>query len=186
MRYLAIILCVFFVMVVSVSADPGVGGALKVGIDFAGNHEVSALGLSADTDVGSGIEFGGELYAQPNRNLDIGIGALYQLPREQSDFPGEFSFLPVYGVIRLKTDLQPVNPYIIGQLGYGFFSGDDDYAGPFELSGGLYWGGGAGVIIKDRFIVEGIYTQNNGEAEWMGITGDIVYSKFTLNLGINF
>ena len=92
----------------------------------------------------------------------------------------------MYAAIRAKFETENVAPYFIGQLGYNFFDGDDDYAGPIELDGGLYWGLGGGVIINKHFLIEVLYSVNNGTGKLYGIEGDVEYSKVTIKLGYNF
>ena len=55
-----------------------------------------------------------------------------------------------------------------------------------DLEGGLYWGLGGGFIINKHFLIELLYSVNNGKAKTLGYEFDIEYSKVTLNLGYNF
>lgn len=166
------------------------GGAIKLGVDLPGDHEVSGLGLSGTEDVETGFSLSAELFGTVADIVDIGGGITWQLPREQEDFDGDFYFVPFYGMIRVRHTFDQVAPYLIGQLGYNLFYGDSDYEGSgiFEadLEGGLYYGIGGGIIFREHFLIELLYSVNNGEAEIMGIDFDIEYSKISLLVGYNF
>ncbi len=168
----------------------GVGGAFKIGYDFEGDHEVSGYGFSGSEDVETGVSLSGELLFHLNNHLDMGFGLTYQIPRSQDDFEGDFNFVPVYGVLRAKLNDSNAAPYFTGHLGYNFFDGDSDYKGTgiyeADLDGGLYWGLGGGIIINKHFLIEMMYSVNNGTAEELGHEFDIEYSKLTLSVGYTF
>ena len=167
-----------------------VGGALKIGYDFEGEHEVSGYGLSGTEDVEAGVSLSGELHFHLNNYTDLGFGITYQIPRSQDDYQGDFNFVPVYGLLRAKLTDSDVAPYFIGHLGYNFFDGDSDYKGTgiyeADLEGGLYWGLGGGVLINKHLLIEMMYSVNNGTVEELGYEFDIEYSKWTLSVGYNF
>ena len=50
----------------------------------------------------------------------------------------------------------------------------------------MYYGAGIGTIFKNILLVEVLYSVNNGVNEYMGISIDVEYSKFSLNLGFIF
>ena len=164
----------------------GVGGTIKLGVDLAGDHDVSAPGDSESYDVDTGVSLSGELFGKIGNNFDIGVGITYQFPRSIEDFEGDFNFIPIYFMIRARIETENIAPYFIGQLGYNFYEGEDEYKGTLDLEGGLYYGLGVGVIIKKPFIIEAIFSVNNGTAEGSNIEYDVEYSKVTLNFGYNF
>ena len=127
-----------------------------------------------------------EIFSRINKNLDIGGGITVQIPRSLENFQGDFYFVPLYGAIRVRFDTENVIPYFIGQFGYNFFDGDSDYKGIIDLDGGLYWGIGGGIITNQHFLIELLYSVNNGTGRAFGISGDVEYSKVTINLGYNF
>lgn len=165
-------------------------GAVKFGLDFEGDHKVSGYGTSGTEDVETGVSLSAEFFGPVANTIDMGGGFSIQAPRSQKDFEGDFSFIPFYFAIRTRLVDNDTTPYFIGQLGYNFFFGDSDYKGTgfyeAELDGGLYWGLGGGVIINRHFLIELLYTENNGTAETLGYEFDIKYSKVTLNFGFNF
>lgn len=191
-KIITIIIISFLVVFFTVNntfAD-GIGGTVKFGLDFSGDHEISGYGLSGSEDVETGFSLTGELFGKVGDIFDFGGGVTLQIPRSQEDFEGDFYFIPLYGMIRARIETETVTPYFIGQLGYNFFEGDSDYKGygiyEADLEGGLYYGLGAGIIFQKHFLIEALYSVNNGTGEIFGYEFDIEYSKITLNIGYNF
>lgn len=184
-RLIAVLTMVWVFVAVNIAFA---GGAVKLGVDFNNDHEISGYGGSASMDVDPMISFTGEFYAGISSNLDIGGGLTLQLPRtaEFMGLEGEFYFLPIYGAMRFKSASESVAPYGILQLGYNFFDGNDAYKGSADLDGGIYYGVGGGLIIKKHFLIELLYSVNNGEVSEMGYSFDIENSQITLNFGFNF
>jgi len=167
------------------------GATFKLGFDTSGDHEVSVLGVTASEDVEDSISASFEGVGFINDNVGIGGGVTYQFPRSQDRFKGDFYFIPVYGLIKIRSASKKAAPYGIGQIGYNIiFEGDNDYKGTgiyaADLDGGLYYGIGAGVIISEKFQIEVLYSVNNGTATILGTEFDIEYSKVTLSVGVNF
>lgn len=164
------------------------GGDVKLGIDFNGDHEFSGYGSTLSGEVDTGVALSMELFASINPNIDLGGGVIVQLPRtvELYGTSGKFSFIPFYGMIRVKSDSNGMAPYGIGQIGYNLFNGDSDYKGDADLNGGLYYGLGAGILFNKRFLLELLYSVNQGEVEYQGLSMDINNTQFTLNFGYNF
>jgi hypothetical protein len=166
------------------------GGVIKFGIDSEGDHKVTGFGASGTEDVEASSSLTAEFYSPVANTLDLGGGVTFQSPRSQKDYAGDFYFIPVYFAMRTRFLNKNTTPYFIGQLGYNFFFGDSDYRGTgiyeADLDGGLYWGLGGGVIVNNNFLIELLYTENNGTATTMGYEFDVKYSKVTLNFGFNF
>lgn len=163
------------------------GGVLKFGIDFSGDHELSGAGQSMSFDNETGISFSGEIFASINPNFDLGGGLTYQVPRSVEDYEGEFNFVPIYGMMRFKSSAEKVAPYGIVQLGYNIlFDGDSSYKGPADLDGGLYYGIGGGIILNKHFLIELLYSVNQGDFSLLGVSLDVENKQFTLNIGYNF
>jgi hypothetical protein len=184
----------------------------KIGFDFNGQHETSNSNLSIEgvgnssvngtQNVDSGMSFGGEYVSYISRNVGFGGGLTAQFDRALTDMPGNFSFTPIYGLVKVRTTPvgRNVYEYLIGQIGYNFFTGDIDYTGRNgSLDGGLYFGVGAGIAIN-RIQFELLYTQDNGSVSNFGYTfnpqtnqsnyftesGDIRYSKLGITVGFIF
>lgn len=157
------------------------GGTAKLGIDFPGDYEISNNEFFNGTvDVDTGFSLSGEFFVKVGNNFDLGGGMTWQAPHSRNDTESDFYFFPVYGLIRIRTEKGTITPYLIGQLGFNFFIHG------WEENGGLYYGGGAGIIIKKHFLVEVLYSVDKGSTTEYGSDSDIEYSKVTLSLGYNF
>jgi hypothetical protein len=189
MRKFSSLLFFFVVMLFFTANNAFAGGAVKLGLDFGGNHEWSASGRTNELDdVQTGFSLALELFGSVHKNVALGGGIIYQIPRD-AEYDGRgaaFNFIPFYALIRIKSDSDKIAPYGIGQIGYNLFLADSDYTGPADTNGGIYYGLGAGILIKKRFSVEALYSVNNGELEYRGDRIDVKNSQFTLNFGINF
>jgi hypothetical protein len=166
-------------------------GAVKLGIDTQGDHDASGGGVSASTDVDTGISLTGELFTDIDDHFDLGGGISFQLPRSlKGNSSDEFNFVPIYGMVRVKSGSPKIAPYGILQLGYNLFLANSSYkgtaSGEADLEGGLYYGIGGGVLLKKHFIIELLYSKDYGKFKVAGVSSDIEYSKITLNLGYNF
>ncbi len=191
MKKLLIVTAIVAILITTNTAFAG--GAVKLGFDFPGDHKVSAFGESGTEDVEAGFSLTGEFFGAINKNVDLGGGLTWQFPRSQKDYPADFYFIPLYAMIRVRSDSQETAPYFIGQLGYNLiYDGDTDYTGideyKFELEGGLYYGIGGGVILKNRFLIEILYSVNKGTGSnsYYNVDIDVEYSKFSLLFGVNF
>lgn len=181
---------------------------LKVGLDFNGENSYSSessgyyyrgtlysWNLSANADVKNGISMTGEYVGFINRSIGIGAGITYQVSREEEDYAGEFSFMPIYGLIKFRFADSINYPYLVGQLGYNIFEADDDFTmGGGSLENGTYYGLGGGITFKNDFILEFLYSVHKGKfksdvynlfpsdfAEF-----DVEYKTYRLNIGYRF
>ncbi len=171
-------------------------GVIKIGGDTSGKHKVSGEGLSGSEDVEAGLSLSGEYTSIYDKGIELGGGMTYQLPRSQEDYPGDFNFVPIYGLIKICSTTSEPTPYFIGQLGYNvLYEGDDDYTGEASLEGGMYYGIGAGLIFQNGFQIEVLYSVNKGSCKLSGydyyygyydFDFDIDYSKISLSMGYRF
>ena len=190
---LGVILCNFLFSHSLFAQD--IGGSLKLGIDLEGEIEFSEDYTSENRekkeDVENGFSVAGEFFAKISDNIELGAGIIYQFPRSGEDSEDvEFNFVPIYGTLRMRSSNKNMAPYLIGQMGYNFFYGDSLSANgltfDFDYKGGLYWGIGGGFLIKKKFLVELLYSVNNGTIELFGYEFDTKYSKVSISLGYNF
>jgi hypothetical protein len=174
-------------LLVCITVGPALaGGTLKAGVDLLGDHKVSGFGVEIDDDIDASGSFSGEIFESVKERFDIGVGTNLQLKREAEDFRGYFHFHALYALLRARFGTEKIAPYAVGHLGYNFFYGDFDYKGVGFLTGGWYYGLGAGLIIKKHFLFEALYSRNNGNLNLLGAKFDIDYTKLTLNFGYNF
>ena len=190
----------------------GDGWVFKLGADLNGKHETSSSNLfiagsgnssiDGTLDVGPGMSLDTEYVSYVSDNLGLGGGLTIQTNRGLTGVPGNFSFMPIYGLAKLRTSpgRKGLYEYLLGQLGYNFFSGDMDYTGKGgTLGGGLYFGLGAGVSIN-RIQIELLYTEDrgsfsdsgyvyddaSGKFNYFNESGNIKYSKLGINVGFLF
>ena len=156
------------------------GGTIKLGVDLPGDYEISNYALNRTVDVDTGISFSGEFFAKIGNNFDLGGGITCEFPHSRSDTEGDFYFIPVYSLIRVRIANDTAAPYLISQLGINFFN----YGG--EVNGGLYYSIGAEIIIKKHYLIEALYSVDKATTIESSIDSDVEYSKVTLNFGYNF
>ncbi len=187
MKKRCLILALSFLTIIFVENYTFAEATIKFGFDMAGNHKVSVEGLSNSEDVNMGISLSGEYVSNIDKNIGMGFGMTFQMPRSQKNYSGNFNFIPVYGLVRINSISSEVSPYFIGQLGYNlFYMGDNAYRGSGSLSGGIYYGIGAGLLLQSRSQIEILYSVNKGSYKLAGYPNfDIEYSKITLSFGFN-
>jgi hypothetical protein len=174
-------------LVIFVASYAFAGGVVKLGYDTSGDHEVSAFGITGSEDVEDSFSASFEFVGAINDNFGVGGGFTLQIPRSQEQYPGDFYFYPFYGLIKIRSASKEFAPYFIGQIGYNLiYDGDINYKGTGTLDGDWYYGAGGGVIFKNRFQIEVLYSVNCGTYTFSGYEFDIEYSKVTLSIGICF
>lgn len=167
-----------------------------VGIDLAGKHGYAWIAsnlIDKDYDVNVGISPAMEYLFQYNALL-FGLGAEYQVQRTVKFSPdgtdSKMGFIPLYGTVRYQIMSQRnFNPEFAAQVGYNFLTADDDYLEyDAEVSGGLYWGIGAGIAIQQKYLVQLMYKTNYGkyEAEIDDADYNADITNTQLNLSLNY
>lgn len=196
-----------------VSAPTGKNGAeirkwetvLKIAADVAGRNSFTNVKVSGTNTIHKGsstIDPGVTLTAEEiyyvRPAIGIGAGISYQTTREEPASDGQFNFIPIYGLVRVRSTPTSENSYsfVTAQLGYNYFVADHKYAGAgnFEMSNGAYAGLGAGYVFG-RMQVEALYTVDQGRLSGndndpsgahYSISADANYSKISLSLGVLF
>jgi hypothetical protein len=172
----------------------------KIGLDIGGSHKSTLSGsidyipipsISSTKSSADGFSISLEATDCLQPSIILGAGFTYQIPRSFED-GGNFNFIPIYGILKYK-----INPLvdIIGHLGYNLFNGDHDYKGDASLQGGLYYGVGGELKLRE-FIISFFYSEHKGsfsQSGWISdgyylryydLKGDVSYSKFTISIGI--
>jgi len=171
----------------------------KLGLETFGKLELTNdkydFDGKKDTDIGFSIT--GE-YKHPisNTQFVLGGGLNQQINRSlKEDKKNEvgLNFTSIYGIGQYDVENTPV--YIFGKIGYNFFNIDenelDDGVRP-EVNGGIYYGLGSGFTFgeNDQFLIEGVYSVNNGEVIYEvpnnTITNEFKYSTFQISAGMRF
>lgn len=188
MKKQCLVLALSFLSIIFMGSYAFAESTIKIGLDMAGEHKVSVVGVSSSEDVNMGISLSGEYVSAIDKNIGIGFGMTFQIPRAQKDYPGNFNFIPLYGLVKIGSVASEVSPYLIGQLGYNLlYMGDNTYKGDGSLSGGIYYGIGGGLIFRNLSQIEILYSVNKGSWELAGYPNfDVEYSKITLSFGFNF
>ncbi|MCD4828226.1 MAG: hypothetical protein K8R90_02185 [Candidatus Cloacimonetes bacterium] len=163
-----------------------------LGIDSPGIQEFGADGDRHRTN--PGLSFSAEALYSARADLHLGCGVEYQLLRAtDADWGGDpaFGFIPIFfsGKIGLPINCD-VMPEMLLHIGYGFLTGNDDYIDEGDLTGGLYWGIGAGVVHKSGFTADLMFRRSKGawEMDFSGypFENDIIQHNLTLRLGYRF
>jgi hypothetical protein len=178
---------------------------LKIAADVGGRHSFSNVNVvGTDTlrregsTIGTGITLTAEEIHYVRPAIGIGAGISYQTTRQEPVSGGHFSFIPIYGLVRVRLTPTSDNGYSFAtaQLGYNYFIADQEYAGAgnYEMTNGAYAGLGAGYVFG-RMQVEVLYTVDQGRLSGNGydslnahysISADAAYRKISLSLGFIF
>jgi hypothetical protein len=153
-----------------------------------------------------GLSLGGELLQDYSKTFVYGAGVQYLLSRKVTSILGypvtkdvSFGYVPVYGTAMLKFSQSRrkelhnyrdnTSSYAKLNLGYNMlYYGNDTFTFSTDtLSGGLYWGAGAGMIIDKRYRVEIMYDSYAGTRQRnTGETINDTYAKISIALGYSF
>jgi hypothetical protein len=178
---------------------------LKLAADVAGRNSFSNVKVSGtntinpgDSSIDPGISLTAEEIYYVRPTIGIGAGISYQTTRREPVSDGQFSFIPIYGLLRVRSTPTSDNsyPYATAQFGYNYFIADHKYAGAgnYEMTNGSYAGLGAGYVFG-RMQVEVLYTVDQGRLsgddydalnQHYTISADAAYRKVSLSLGVIF
>lgn len=178
---------------------------LKIAADVAGRNSFSNVKISGtdtlhpgDSSIGTGLSLTAEEIYYMRPTIGIGAGISYQTTRKEPVSGGHFSFIPIYGLVRLRSTPTSDNsyPYATAQFGYNYFIADHEYAGAgnYEMTNGAYAGIGGGYVFG-RIQVEVLYTVDQGRLSGddydalnshYSISADAAYRKISLSIGVIF
>lgn len=176
MKKLVLVLIVSMLLVFAVSYVASAEMVVKAGYDFGASFSTSDSG---SWNLNGGISLGFEYAANVAKNLMVGGGLEYQLPRYDSDGSGTSrNFIPIYGLVQYKFS----QFYVVGRLGYDLY-----YQNPTSPdvsdSGGIYYAAGFGYTINKNMEIEAVYGINNVTAR---TSATATYSKLGLSFGYKF
>ncbi|MDD3050779.1 MAG: outer membrane beta-barrel protein [Candidatus Cloacimonetes bacterium] len=144
--------CVLLLMILSIAFmlnAQNFKSTFGLSLDFIGKQEFG----NADLDVHPGISIFAEFLSTLNQQAAMGGGIELQLQRgfsktTSNGYP-KFAHIPIYLIGQINFMPTPKQtPYVIGHIGYGGFTGNNDYKGNGDLKGGLYYAAGAGYITN--------------------------------------
>jgi len=178
---------------------------LKIAADVGGRNSFSNV-IVTGTDtihrggstVGTGVTLTAEEIHYVHPAIGVGAGISYQTTRQERASGGHFSFIPIYGLVRVRATPDSDNRYSFAtaHFGYNYFIADQEYAGAgnYKMTNGAYAGLGAGYVFG-RMQVEALYTVDRGRLSGndndslnahYSISADAAYQKISLSLGIIF
>lgn len=170
------------------------GFSIKAGIDMPGAIEVNYIGSDISEDMETGFSGTVDYSKGFNDMFSFGGGVSVQSPRgiEDSSFAGKIGFIDGYGqvnyILPFKTD--SFNFYSSLQFGLSLPYADkefkDNLGKDASLSGDIYWGAAAGVIVKNHYIIEAYYKAHHGEVERVSNAEEFEYRHFGLSVGYQF
>jgi hypothetical protein len=161
------------------------GAVVKLGMEPAGDLSTRISGYMLGYGVEPGISVSGDYLYSLNEKLEVGGGLEYQLKRNVQGLTAGFSFVPLYGTVRLKAPLSAeLNTYFTGKLGYNYLMLDQNVEG-FDYGGGLYYGLGIGIDMNSKYAVEAEYSVNKGELGYI-LKQPFDYTKFRVAVGYKF
>lgn len=182
-----IVFAIIAMVALTLSAKPTYQGALN--FDFPSTQTLDN-GSSNDFDTNMGISPSIEALMDISQlqNLKLGLGLEFQLHRGIDLGSGgdpAYGFIPIYLTAKYAflKDL-PVQPEAILNVGYNFFSTNDDYTSA-DLGGGMCWGIGVGAWHPNGFGATLMYKANYGSIDNHGTT-DVTQGGMTLGLGYRF
>jgi sRNA-binding regulator protein Hfq len=178
---------------------------VKIAADVAGRHAYSNVKIDGNPDVphrgsssiGTGISLTAEEFHAVSPTVALGAGISYQTARKEPTSGGEFSFVPIYGLLRVRST--PTGDdrytYAIAQFGYNYFIADGVYvgAGYYTMTNGAYAGLGVGRVFGNMQ-VEALYTIDQGKMSGhdvssgtpYSVSADATYRKLSLSIGYLF
>ena len=178
---------------------------LKIAGDIMGRNSFSKVSITGsdsfhrgDTTIGAGMTLTGEEIYYPRPAIGLGAGISFQTTRHEPASGGHFNFIPIYGLVRIRSTPAGDSGYSFAaaHLGYNYFNADRTYAGAgkYEMTNGAYAGLGAGYVFG-RVQGEILYTVDRGRLSSNGydsldapysISAEAAYSKICLSFGVIF
>jgi hypothetical protein len=156
---------------------------VNLGFDLPGTMTFGSDDGDDDVDVNMGISPSVEaLWPVMDGKLLAGAGLEYQLGRgfDVEDSDGAFGFIPIYAVAKYPFKLNALGdlqPEGILHLGFDMLTGNDDFKGDSDLSGGLHWALGLGVVHPKGYTCQLLYRTENGGSEGSETWSDGEYTE---------
>jgi len=190
----AVVLLLGCLISMSTFADGPLSLRVRATGQFDGNLAGTIEGVTVNADVAGGYAIGFEALYKVFPYLQIGAGVEYQFLRDvtyQGADLGNLQFVPIYGMVRVPFPLGHVEPYIVGRIGYGIYSGDSTFteSGLITINNGLYFGLGGGVDYRFGGIsvfAEATYALDDGSRTLAGVTENDSYTMLDISVGLGF
>jgi hypothetical protein len=153
---------------------------------ISGTFANSKISISENTKLG--MSLGLEYFQYLNNIAALGLGAIYDFPRDIKNSNISTSFMPLFAALKLRTPLQGLDNtfmFCSGRLGASIPMLSNLSDGRTQKIG-LYCGGGIGFSISS-LVIEAIYAVNNfGLALPNNTIEDCKCQTITLYAGFKF
>ena len=176
----------------------------KIGLGVSNNLNSGNNNVGSSMSLGMPFSIGAEFFYGLMDNLSVGLGVDYGF-KSKFEANGTFMGYPmsveaegrttnIYLAVKPEAKLDSKifsSMYLLGQIGlssieYKSTSTFSSSSNSGTADMGIYLGFGAGVTIKDNFIVEFIISSSNGTTNQDGEDVDMQYTAATINLGYKF
>ncbi|PKL18520.1 MAG: hypothetical protein CVV49_05400 [Spirochaetae bacterium HGW-Spirochaetae-5] len=170
------------------------GFSIKAGVDMPGTMDLNYNGSEVSKDMKTGFSGTVEYAKGFNEMFSFGGGVSGQMPRgvDAAGFDGKLGFIDGYGLVNfvIPVKTEGFNFYTSLQLGVSMPFSDDEFkdnlGSDTSLSGDIYWGAAAGVIINRNYIIEAYYKAHHGEVEQGNNADEFEYRHFGVSVGYQF
>ncbi len=180
------ILVVFALFFLSISSSTvWAKGTIKLGFEPGGNLSTNISGYMLGYGVDYGFSVAGEYLHNLNEQVELGGGIEYQFNRRVKGLDTGFSFIPVYGTLKLHAPLsEGFDSYFTAKIGYNYLSLSESLQN-LDYGGGFFYSLGAGIDLNTRYAVEVEYAVNRAELGYI-FKQPFNYSKIRLSAGYKF
>ena len=159
---------------------------VKVGFNLMSNVKVddwADFDESVDPAFTAGVDF--FYYVMPQLAIGAGIGYDFNSKINDTDWKAGWTNLYAQAKYVFETGNDICNNvYPLLQIGYGILNVDGD--GAEVDSNGIYWGIRVGTTIKECYVFELLYSQNNASMKSFPSSADLKYSTLQLKVGYKF
>jgi hypothetical protein len=170
------------------------GFSIKAGVDMPGTLDLNYNGSEVSKDMKTGFSGTVEYAKGFNEMFSFGGGVSGQLPRgvDAAGFDGKIGFIDGYGLVNyiIPVKTESFDFYTSLQFGVSIPVSDNEFkdnmGSDTSLSGDIYWGAAAGVIINRHYLVEAYYRAHHGEVEQGNNTDEFEYRHFGVSVGYKF
>ncbi|MFW5795484.1 MAG: peptidoglycan-binding domain-containing protein [Bacillota bacterium] len=170
---------------------------MKLGVETLNEMKLTnnEYDMNETRDLNVGFSITGEYkYPVTDTQLVVGGGINQQINRSfKKSNEIKMNFTSLYSIGQYDIKNTPV--YLFGKLGYNFINIDEEYFDDGvkpEINGGMYYGLGSGFTFgeNDQFLIEGVYSVNNGEIVYKvpdhTIINKLKCSTLQISVGMRF
>ncbi|MDR1418612.1 MAG: hypothetical protein LBI80_05630 [Endomicrobium sp.] len=160
--FMVFVLLLTTVIVVSAKPNNDREFILKFGFQPLGTLSEKIQGTNTSKNTKLGLSAGLEYFQYLNNVFALGLGAMYDFPRDIDNDKRSASFMPLFAALKLRTPLRGLDNtfmFCSGRIG-GSIPILSNLSDGATQKIGLYYGAGVGFSIN-YLVVEAIYAINN-------------------------